>query len=206
MTQEKTIAQFAAEAKSDQLNSADLIGAARIIKITKITLGTAEQRMVIHFEGDEKKPYKPCRSMVRLLNYLWGDNEQRWIGKSMRVVCDPDVIFGKDKVGGIRITHVSDITSEKKVLLRSGKIKTQEYSVLPLNESKSESKKPAPAPEADPALLEDGEENASRGVEAYTAWLATLTPEVKATIKHKHKDWTKLAQEADKPQPLETLE
>jgi hypothetical protein len=58
--------------KSDQLNSDDLIGGPRTIRLTKVHLTGEEQPVALHYEGDDGKPYKPCKSMRRVLVQLWG--------------------------------------------------------------------------------------------------------------------------------------
>ena len=50
--------------------------------------------------------------------------------------------------------------------------------------------------EPDQSVLSAGDNAAAGGVENYTAWLATLTPEVKSTIKPYHAAWSKKAKEA----------
>jgi len=49
-------------------------------------------------------------------------------------------------------------------------------------------------------LLDAAQENASRGVAAYTAWLATLNADEKASIKPHHKTLSATAKAADEPQ------
>lgn len=54
--------------KSDQLNADDLIGRTMTIKITRVSrMSEPDQPVAIYFEGDSGKPYKPCKSMRRLL-------------------------------------------------------------------------------------------------------------------------------------------
>jgi len=47
-------------------------------------------------------------------------------------------------------------------------------------------------------IIENGAEAASKGVDAYTAWLKPLAPGVKENIKHMHKAWSAIAKEVDK--------
>ncbi|WP_420003223.1 hypothetical protein [Arenibacterium sp. LLYu02] len=55
-------------AKSDQMNAEDLIGGPRTVFVTGVKVNTSEDQPVwIHFEGDNGKPYKPCKTMRRLL-------------------------------------------------------------------------------------------------------------------------------------------
>ena len=53
--------------KSDQLNADDLIAGPRTIRITAVSTGNAEQPVVINYEGDNGRPYKPSKSMRRIL-------------------------------------------------------------------------------------------------------------------------------------------
>lgn len=96
--------------KSDQLNADDLIGGPITITITgvKIML-SADQKVVVSYQGDNGKPYKPSKGMFRLMAQMWGADEALWIGKSLTLVRDPTVRFGSDEVGGIRIHAASDI-------------------------------------------------------------------------------------------------
>lgn len=58
------------KAKSDQLNADDLISNSVTIKITKVEINMdAVQKGVIHYEGDNGKPYKPCLLMRRAIEF-----------------------------------------------------------------------------------------------------------------------------------------
>jgi len=59
------------EAKSDQLNADDLIGNSRTIKIKGVKVIAGDQPVVISYEGDEGKPWKPCKGMRRIMAGLW---------------------------------------------------------------------------------------------------------------------------------------
>jgi hypothetical protein len=105
-------------AKSDQLNADDLLGGPRTITITGVR-GTdaADQPVAVNYEGDAGKPYKPCKSMRRVMVHCWGKDAAKYAGRSMTLYCDPDVQFGGMKVGGIRISHMSDIDGKKQMAL-----------------------------------------------------------------------------------------
>lgn len=119
--------------KSDQLNADDLIAGPRTIKIIDVKEGDSEQQPVsIYFDGDDNKPYKPCLSMRRLLVQVWGHEGKSYIGKSMTLFLDPSVKWAGVEVGGIRISHVSDITEPTDVLLTVSKGKRRPYTVQPL--------------------------------------------------------------------------
>ena len=100
--------------KSDQMNADDLIAGPRTIKITKVTASsTPEQSVSVHYEGDNGKPYKPCKSMRRVLIAIWGAKASGYVGKRLTLYRDEAVKFGGIECGGIRISHAdieADIT------------------------------------------------------------------------------------------------
>jgi hypothetical protein len=67
--------------------------------------------------------------MRKVLVHAWGDNGNKWVGRSMRLYCDPAVRFGKDEVGGIRISHLTDIPQDIKVSLTATKGKKALYEI-----------------------------------------------------------------------------
>ena len=102
--------------KSDQLNADDLLTGPITVTITGVSRGNSEQPVNIAITGGYQ-PYKPCKSMRRVMIALWGDNGHEWVGKSMRLYCDPDVKFGGVKVGGIRVSHMSGIDGRQSLML-----------------------------------------------------------------------------------------
>ena len=64
--------------KSDQINADDLIGGPLTIKVTKVSLTEEkDQPFAINFEGDGRKPYKPCKSMRRVMIRIWGADARK---------------------------------------------------------------------------------------------------------------------------------
>jgi hypothetical protein len=101
------------EAKSDQLNAVDIIGAEPVIKIRKVEVQQSPQQpLSIYFEGDNNKPWKPSKGMRRILAAAWGRNSDLWIGKSAKLFFEPSVTYGGEEVGGIRIRELSDIPQD----------------------------------------------------------------------------------------------
>lgn len=120
--------------KSDQLNADDLIGGPRTIKVTGITAQESSelQPVSVSFEGDNGKPYKPCKSMRRVLVQVWGKDGNQYVGRSMTLYLDPKVKFGGIEVGGIRISHMSGMQSQVQLALTASKSKRVPYVVKPL--------------------------------------------------------------------------
>ena len=105
--------------KSDQLNADDLLTGPMTVKITDIKSGPVDQPVHIYIEGQQ--PYKPCKTMRRVLITAWGSNGKEWIGKSMILYCDPTVKFGGIALGGIRISHLSDIGQTLNMMLTASR-------------------------------------------------------------------------------------
>jgi hypothetical protein len=116
--------------RSDQLNADDLIGGPRTITVSRVRAseGTPEQPVEIHIEGSDK-PYKPCKSMRRVMVSLWGADASQYVGRSMTLYRDPEVQFGGMKVGGIRIGEMSHIEKDAQLVLTASKTKRAPYIV-----------------------------------------------------------------------------
>jgi len=121
-------------AKSDQLNADDIVGGSISITVTAVKRGdSAEQPVIIHYQGDNGRPYKPCKTMRRVLIAGWGENGAAWVGRSMTLFNEPSVKFGGVAVGGIRISHMTDIGNGLLLTPNASKGKKQSVSIKPMN-------------------------------------------------------------------------
>jgi hypothetical protein len=108
--------------RSDQLNADQLITGPMEVTVTKVILGSSEEQpVVVHYENDGGRPFKPSKTMRRVMILAWGADGRAWAGKSMRLYHDPAVKFGGSEVGGIRISHMSHIDKDIKVSLTATK-------------------------------------------------------------------------------------
>lgn len=108
--------------KSDQLNADDLISGPKTIKIREVKAGADETQPVnIYYYGDNNKPYKPCKTMRRVLIQLWGADGAQFIGRRITIYRNDEVKWAGVEVGGIRISHASHIPEPKKVLVTMAK-------------------------------------------------------------------------------------
>lgn len=171
------------EAKSDQMNADDLIGAPRTITVTSVSKGNTEQPISIHYEGGEGKPFKPCKSMRRLLVKLWGKDGSTYAGKQMTLFCDDKVMFAGQKVGGIRISHMSHIEKDCEVSLTVRRGAKAPYKVKKLKTIDTV------------PILKAGEEAANKGMTAFKEWGQSLKPEEKQAIRGQLKYLTEVAKE-----------
>ena len=143
--------------KSDQLNADDLIGRNMTVTITRVSgnEGNPDQPVNIFFEGDNGKPYRPCKSMRRVLVQIWGKDGASYTGRSMTLYRDPEVQFGGMKVGGIRISHMSHIDAKVTMALTATRANRKPYTVQPLK--------------SDPSL-DDARKAAWQGTDGFRDW------------------------------------
>lgn len=176
--------------KSDQLNSDDLIGITKIIVVTKVSgLDDVQQPIAIHFEGDNGKPYKPCKSMRRVLVHCWGDDGKAYVGKSMKLYQDPNVVFGGVKVGGIRISHLSHIEHEMTMALTASKTVRKPYTVKPLVAAGTAA--------FDIDLKKEGDEAAQRGTDILKAFWQRLKTAQQEPLLSYVDGWKAIAKQVD---------
>ena len=142
--------------KSDQINADDLLAGPITIMVEKVSIrpGT-EQPVSIHFAGDGGKPYKPCKSMARVMVHCWGPDANKYVGRSMTLYCDPKVTWGGMAVGGIRISHLSDIRGEMMMALTATKGRKAPFTVQPL---KVAAQQPTTPPDLSGALSDWADE------------------------------------------------
>lgn len=176
--------------KSDQLNADDLLTGERTIKITSVKKSdTPEQPVSIYFDGDNGKPFKPCKSMRRVLVHVWGKDATTYAGRSLTIYCDPSVKFGGLEVGGIRISHMSDISKPVTLALTASKANKKPYTVKPLA-VKSE-------PVISDELKNKAYDAAGKGVESYKEFLAGLEESDKTLVRPLHKELSELAKSSE---------
>lgn len=119
--------------KSDQLNYDDFsAGQSKTIKITNVTIGAHEQPVKINYDGDNGKPWKPCKSMCRVMVHCWGADAKNYIGRTLTLYGDPNVVFAGGKVGGIRISHMSGLKEPVTMALTITRANRKPYTVKPL--------------------------------------------------------------------------
>lgn len=99
----------AMQAKSDQLNAVDIMGVEPVITIRDVQVRNGDQPVWIFYHGDNNRPWKPSKGMIRILAAGWGTESSNWVGKSVQIFMEPSVRYAGQEVGGIRIMAMSDI-------------------------------------------------------------------------------------------------
>lgn len=120
------------EPRSDQLNFDDVAAQSVTVTITGVTRGTPEQPVNVELAEYPGRPYKPGKSMRRVLVACWGKDSSVYAGRRIRLYGDPDVRFGRERVGGIRISHLSHIRAPMTVMLTVTRGRRAPFTVQPL--------------------------------------------------------------------------
>jgi hypothetical protein len=133
-------------ANSDQMNAVDIMASPLTVTIKGVTSGSAEQP--VNFIVNEwPKPFRPCKTMRRLICAVWGPKGPDYVGRSMTLFRNPAVRYGGIEVGGIEISHMSHIDKPKEVALpvgRGGKVKV--FTVKPIQSGTSKPAATTPSP------------------------------------------------------------
>ena len=122
---------------SDQLDAIELVAGPRVFTIKSVSKGSDEQPVNIHFT-DFPRPWRPSKGMRRVLAACWGTDASPWAGRRVELYFDPEVMFGKDKPGGTRISALSHIDKPKSIPLLVSRGKSQTFRVQPLAEPTAE--------------------------------------------------------------------
>lgn len=118
--------------KSDQQNADDFVGGPKTFTIERVEIKPVPDQPVSIFLRGENRPWKPCKSMSRLLVAAWGADANQYAGRSVTLCRDPSVKWGGMEVGGIRISHMSHIERGMIIALTKTKGQRAPYTVKPL--------------------------------------------------------------------------
>ena len=104
---------------SDQLDAIELVNPRTFTIDTGSRLGNRDGKTVAEIRlVDFPRVWRPSKGMLDVLARCWGTDGKAWAGRSVTLYNDPEVTFGKDKVGGIRISHLSHIDGPVTVAIR----------------------------------------------------------------------------------------
>jgi hypothetical protein len=148
--------------KSDQLNADSLVAGPMTVTIKAVEIRGGQEQPVSIVLDETDLMYRPCKSMSRVLVLGWGPDASKYVGRSLTLYRDEKVKWGGLEVGGIRISHMSDLDGPKTMMLTATKGSRKPHKVLPLVVDKQ----PVKDEQIDPA---------TKFANAYIAKLATFT-------------------------------
>lgn len=124
--------------RSDQLNFDDVASSSFTVTVSEVRAGSAEQPVEVHLAEFPGRPFKPSKSMRRVLVAAWGADSAAYPGRRMTLYGDASVKFGGQAVGGIRISHLSHIDGPLTVALTVTRGKRAPFKVDPLPDAPPE--------------------------------------------------------------------
>lgn len=108
------------QAKSDQINAADLLGGPLVCCITDIQMTGSTDQPISIFVDAHPQPWKPSKTSRRVLAACWADAEpSEWVGRYAVLYNDPSVMWAGKAEGGIRCSHLSHITERKTIMVNA---------------------------------------------------------------------------------------
>lgn len=119
--------------RSDQMNAEDLLAGPRTFTITDVKITSGEQPVSVYLaEFPKDRPFKPSKTVRRLMVLAWGLDQTKYAGQRMTLYRAENIMFAGQVVGGIRMSHASGLPAPMKVSLAVAKGKRAPYVVQPL--------------------------------------------------------------------------
>jgi hypothetical protein len=102
------------------------------VTIQEVTAGTPEQPVNVALVEFPGRAYRPSKSMRRVMVLAWGPEASAYAGRRITLYRNPEITFGKDKVGGIEISHLSNLAKPLTVALTATRGRRKAFTVEPL--------------------------------------------------------------------------
>jgi hypothetical protein len=125
-------------AKSDQINASDLTGSPIVATIAAVRRGDAVKPVIIDLVGMDGRPWKPSKGMLRVIAHGWGVESDTWVGRAVKLINNPEVIYAGEKVGGVEVIAMSHINGDFTIPVRISQKKVKQHTVTVLAEPATE--------------------------------------------------------------------
>lgn len=129
--------------RSDQLNADDLISGPVTVTIQDVVKGNAEQPVDVRLVEFPGRAYRPSKSMRRVMVMAWGADSSAYKGRRLKLHRNPEITFGRDKVGGIEISALSGLDKPLTVALTATRGKRKNFTVQPLPDAPTQDTQPS---------------------------------------------------------------
>jgi len=153
--------------RSDQLNADDLISGPVTVTIQEVVPGAAEQPVDVRLVEFPGRAYRPSKSMRRVMVMAWGVDASTYAGRRLKLHRNPEITFGRDKVGGIEISALSHIEKPLTVALTATRGKRKNFTVQPLPDAPKQAENAIP----DEVIAQTQRAIAEGKLGEYLAWL-----------------------------------
>ena len=126
------------EPNGDQLDAAELTEP-RTFTIERVSKGNREQPVNLHLAELDGRAWRPSKNVRRQLVAAWGKDASQYVGHRARLYCDPNVRYGKEAVGGVRIEALSHIDKPVTTAIIETRGRSKMVTVQPLLDAPSAS-------------------------------------------------------------------
>lgn len=175
--------------KSDQINAEDFITGPRTYTIENVQIKPGQDQPVnIRLHG-EKRVWRPCKSMCRVLVAAWGADASKYAGRSVTLYGDPSVTWGGMAVGGIRISHMTHIDREVALALTATRGKKQIFKVKPLAQPEAKAAV-VPVADDDPSQPKRYDKALARAIEAINGVETIIDLQAKFAQISRFREWS----------------
>lgn len=153
------------EPRSDQWNADDLIAGPVTVTISEVIEGKAEHPFDFKLVETPGRAYRPSKTCRRIIVAAWGSDTKAYAGRRLTLYREASIMFGGQRVGGIRVSAMSDIDGPVTVQAQTTRGKRETFIVKPLATAGAGSGGPAPAARStgDTTDSERGGEHVSAG-------------------------------------------
>jgi len=125
-------------AKSDMLNASDLTGAPIVATIEAVREGDRVKPVIVDLVGMDGRPWKPSKGMLRVIAHAWGTESDAWVGRLVKLVNNPEVVYAGEAVGGVEVVAMSHIPKAFTIPVRISQKKVKQHHVDVLAEPATE--------------------------------------------------------------------
>lgn len=155
--------QKSIEAKSPQIDADDLVSGLTLdLTIKAVQRGPSNEQPVQIVCEETEKFYRPSKTYRRALIGCFGDDPVNWIGQRIRLIRNPDTMFGGLKVGGLEVSHAS-ISAPMVFMLQAKRGKKSAVSIDVIPPIQKPVPMPAKVKEAAAAIQKPAEQPHARG-------------------------------------------
>lgn len=120
------------------LNASDLSGAPLVATIEAVRPGDNAKPVIVDLVGMKGRPWKPSKGMLRVVAHAWGTESDAWVGRLVKLVNNPEVIYAGEAVGGVEVIAMSHIDKAFTIPVRISQKKVKQHSVAVLAEPQTE--------------------------------------------------------------------
>lgn len=120
------------EPRSDQWNADDLIAGPVTVTISEVIEGKAEHPFDFKLVETPGRAYRPSKTCRRIIVAAWGADTKAYAGRRLTLYREPSIVFAGQRVGGIRVSAMSDIDGPVTVQSQTTRGKRETFVVQPL--------------------------------------------------------------------------